>query len=216
MTNSDSGLDPIIDAIQTNFRAKHVAREGAIIASRDIIRHSANAIRAVHRGDFAAAAPLLERARELTAEAERSLAGHQDIYFAGFLQDAQKEFAEAHLTWAMIAGNPLPRPEEIGVQYAPYLNGLAEAASELRRHILDRLRANEVSQCERLLQQMDDVYSVLVTIDFPDAMTGGLRRTTDALRAVLERTRGDLTISVRQTRLEQRLTEFEAALQQGS
>jgi translin len=202
-------LDSIIETILSNFRSKHAAREVAIIASRDIIRHSANAIRAVHRGEYEIARPLLDQARELTEQASRALADHPDIYYAGFLQDAQKEFAEAHLTFAMIAGTPLPTPEELGVEYAAYLNGLAEAASELRRHILDRLRADDVERCERLLQQMDDVYSVLVTVDFPDAMTSGLRRTTDALRAVLERTRGDLTLSVRQRRLEQRLADFE-------
>lgn len=209
MTGPAGALDSIIETILSNFRSKHAAREVAIIASRDIIRHSANAIRAVHRGEYEIARPLLDQARELTEQASRALADHPDIYYAGFLQDAQKEFAEAHLTFAMIAGTPLPTPEELGVEYAAYLNGLAEAASELRRHILDRLRADDVERCERLLQQMDDVYSVLVTVDFPDAMTSGLRRTTDALRAVLERTRGDLTLSVRQRRLEQRLADFE-------
>jgi translin len=212
MSGFDGELERIVETIQTNFRAKHAARESAIIASRDIIRNSANAIRAVHRGDYATAEPLLEKARELTLHAAGALEAHKDIYHAGFLHDAQKEFAEAHLTYAMIAGKPLPSPEEIGVPYASYLNGLAEAASELRRHILDRLRANEVERCEDLLQQMDEVYSLLITIDFPDAMTGGLRRTTDALRAVLERTRGDLTLSLRQRRLEERLSEFEGTL----
>lgn len=213
MAESANGLDVIIDAIQSNFRAKYVARETAIILSRDIIRYSANAIRAIHRGDYAGALPLLEHARQLTHEAAAALKDHPDVYHAGFLQDAQKECAEAHLTYAMITSGPLPRPEELGVEYAAYLNGLAEAASELRRYILDRLRADEeVERCEGLLKQMDEIYSLLLTIDFPDAMTGGLRRTTDALRAVLERTRGDLTLSLRQRRLERRIAQLNARL----
>lgn len=205
-------LEAIIEVIQANFRSKHVAREKAIILSRDIIRYSANAIRAVHRGDNSGAVSLLEHARQLITEAVSALKDHPDIYYAGFLQDAQKEFAEAHLTYAMIAGMALPRPEDLGVEYAAYLNGLAEAASELRRYILDRLRADQVERCEDLLEQMDDIYSLLISVDFPDAMTGGLRRTTDALRGVLERTRGDLTLALRQRSLEQRLAHFRARL----
>ena len=87
----------------------------------------------------------------------------------------------------------MPTADELGVEVQAYLNGMAEAASELRRQALDSLRKADNDEAERMLRVMDDVYSLLVTIDYPDALTGGLRRTTDALRAVIERTRGDVT-----------------------
>jgi translin len=187
------------------FAAKHEARERALRLSREVIRHSANTIRAIHRNELDQARQGLEAISALEAETRTLLQDHPDLYFTGFTQDAQKEYVEACSVYAFIAAEPLPRPDELKVEVASYLNGLAEAASELRRYILDSLRRDDDSRCEELMGKMDEVYNTMVVMDFPDALTGGLRRTTDALRAVLERTRGDLTLAVRQRRLEQKL-----------
>jgi translin len=145
----------------------------------------------------------------LVRETQKLLSGHPDLYFAGFTQDAQKEYTECEALFAFISKTPLAPPSDLGVEMAPYLNGLAEAASELRRYILDSLRKDEDARCEELMAIMDEVYNIMVVIDFPDALTLGLRRTTDALRAVLERTRGDLTLAVRHRRLEDKLALYE-------
>jgi translin len=205
-------LEPIMEGVRAVFVDKHKAREHALPLCREALRHSANAIRAVHRQEFTQAEGLIGCARELLDEAKDALRDHQDTYHAGFVHDAQKEYAEACATLAVIAGRPLPTPETLAVELSAYLNGLGETVGELRRHLLDRLRAGEVGHCEAILAAMDDIYGVLVTVDYPDAMTGGLRRTTDAVRGILERTRGDLTVSVRQRELEQRLAEFEGRI----
>ena len=209
MDDHQARINEIASQALVKLGEKHKARERALQLSREVIRSSANAIRAVHRNEFQQAHPMVKATGELVAEARNLLRDHADLYFTGFTQDAQKEYAEASAVYAFIGGGPLPTPEELGVELAPYLNGLAEAASELRRYILDSLRRDDDSRCEELMGNMDEVYNVMVTIDFPDALTGGLRRTTDALRAVLERTRGDLTLAVRQRRLEQRLAEHQ-------
>ncbi len=193
-----SPLDRVIPRIIENFAAKNAAREQGLSASRSVIRLSANAIRAVHRGEFDRARELLDEARAIRDAAVEALKDHADIYHAGFLHDAQKEYAEARTTLALLSGQPLPEPEDLGVEYPAYLNGIAEAVGEMRRMLLDRLRRGEYDGCEEILEAMDDIYSVLVTIDFPDAMTGGLRRTTDATRGILEKTRGDLTMAMLQ------------------
>jgi translin len=136
---------------------------------------------------------------------EETLSAHEDVYHAGFVHDAQKEYVEGRVTLALVAGRPLPDPDDLGVSYAAYLNGLGEAVGELRRYLLDAIRRGEEQRCEELLSDMDDIYSLLVTLDFPDALTGGLRRTTDSVRGILERTRGDLTMSMRQRELEKKL-----------
>jgi translin len=166
----------------------------------------------VHRSDYAAAEELISRANLLLADAREALRDHPDIYFAGFVHDAQKEYAEACATLALIAGRALPSPEDLAVELPAYLNGLGEAVGELRRHLLDRLRGGDVEHCESVLAAMDDIYGELVTMDYPDAMTGGLRRTTDAVRGILERTRGDFTVSLRQRALERKLDEFQRKL----
>ena len=153
-------------------------------------------------GEFREARALIAEAAAYLAEAESALGVHADVRYGGFLNDAKKEFAEANLTLAFVEGNPLPSADELGVDVQPYLNGMAEAASELRRQVLDCLRRDEGDEAERLLGFMDDVYGMLVTVDYPDALTGGLRRSTDALRAVLERTRGDVTTAIVAARLQ--------------
>lgn len=193
-----SPLEEIVPRILEHLAEKNAAREKALAASRAIIRLSANAIRAVHRTEFERAAGILDEARGVRDDAVAALAGHGDVYYAGFLHDAQKEYAEARTTLALLSGGKIPSPEELGVEYPAYLNGIAEAVGEMRRMILDRLRRGEFEGCEELLRAMDDIYSVLITIDFPDAMTGGLRRTTDQTRGILERTRGDLTMAILQ------------------
>jgi translin len=194
------------------IEASHMARERALSASRALIRHCANSIRAAHRGEFATAGQLLGEAA-LTADTLRgATADNPELRFAGYTQDALKEYAEAHLVLAFLGGRALPGPGELGIEPAAYLNGLAEAASELRRAILDGLRRGETARGEALLNLMDDVYSALVAVDFPDAVTGGLRRTTDALRAVLERTRGDMTAALRQDQLVTTMRELQGRL----
>jgi len=202
-------LETVVEKIRTNFEAKNEIRDETLRLSRELIRHCANSIRATHRGEFENAAGLLATAKALASEMVDGVADYADLYHAGYTQDALKEFAEANITYALITDRPLPDPDELGVEYAAYLNGLGEAAGELRRHVLDLIRHGELERGEEILSMMDDIYGVLVTIDFPHAVTGNLRRTTDMVRGVLERTRGDLTMSLRQEKLQQALRDFE-------
>jgi translin len=188
--------------MRADLDAVNSAREVALAACRRTIRASGSSIRAVHRQEVERAETLAAEAGMALREAQRAVGPHPAIGFAGFVHDASKEYAEAVLTAALVGGRRLPGPGEVGVEIPAWLNGLAEAASELRRHLLDRLREGNLALAERLLGDMEDVYDLLVTIDYPDAVTAGLRRTADALRAVLERTRSDLTTSILQARLQ--------------
>jgi translin len=207
-------LEACVEAAVNELEALNQAREAALSTSRSLTRQCANAIRAVHRHDWEQAEALLDKADQTSSELRSRLAQHPAVLAAGYTQDALKEYAEARLLYAMVRDKPLPAAVDIAVEPAAYLNGLAEAASELRRYILDGLRHGDVQSGERLLVSMDDVYSLLITVDYPDAVTGGLRRTTDALRAVLERTRGDLTSAMRQEQLMTALQQVETRLQQ--
>jgi translin len=181
--------------------AANEARERGLAACRTVIRSASSAIRAVHLLDPEAAGTRLAHAEAALDTARRALEPYPALVYAGFLHDAAKEYVEARATVALVAGDPVPGPEQLGVDDPAWLNGLAEAASELRRHTLDRLRAGQLDRAEKLLACMDAVFGELVAIDAPDALTGGLRRTLDALRAVIERTRGDVTAAVLQERL---------------
>ncbi|MFM9105743.1 MAG: haloacid dehalogenase [Chloroflexota bacterium] len=193
------------DEIVRRFERVAAARDGAVGEGRQLIRLAANSVRATHRGETAEARALLDEALGRLRALADGLREFPSVYWAGYVQDAMKEVAEAAITAAIVTGKPVPGPAELGVEDAAYLNALAEAASELRRQTLDRLRAGDLARAEALLGTMDDIYAALVTVDFPDAITGGLRRTTDQLRAVLERTRGDVTVAVVQGRVERAL-----------
>jgi len=188
-------------AAQEVLEQKHQAREVTLSASRKAIRSCAMAIRAVHRRELQESRELIAVAAAYLAEAESVLDGHPDVRYAGFLHDAKKEFVEANLTLAFVADLAVPTAAELGVEVQAYLNGMAEAASELRRQSLDCLRRDDFVEAERLLGVMDAVYGLLIAVDYPEALTGGLRRSTDALRGVLERTRADVTTAMVASRL---------------
>lgn len=198
-------LDPLSRAVREDLDDKYNAREVGYNNSRRVIRLSANAIRALHREERESAAALMEEAGSLLAQAEQAVAAHPDVRHAGFIGDASKEYAEARLTAAVFAGEPLPLPAELGVASAPYLNGLGETVGEMRRRMLDKMRAGDLAEAERLLEGMDAICELLADLDYPDAMTGGLRRTTDVARALIERSRADLTNTVVQERLRRQL-----------
>ena len=202
-------LQSIIEDINKEFDAKSAVRDITLSRSRELIRYCANSIRATHRGDNDEALELLQTAREAAAQMVAEARTYPDLYHAGYTQDALKELSEAHPTRAIILGEPLPTPESLSVESPAYLNGLAETAGELRRFALDALRKGRVTEADRILGRMDDIYSVLVTVDFPSAITGGLRRNTDMVRGVLERTRGDVTTAVRQEAMKAALEQFE-------
>jgi translin len=209
---SGLNLEPVEGWARAELDRKNAAREQALRWSRDLVRTCANSIRAVHRHEFDAAEALLAEAHDLNARICEALAGQGDLYWAGYVQDAQKELVEACCTFALVNHQPLPEPTKLGVAPAPFLNGLAEAVGELRRYVLDLLRRDQADGCERLLEAMDDIYALLVTLDYPDALTGGLRRTTDNTRGILEKTRGDLTLALRQQALVEALQSVERSV----
>lgn len=201
-------LSDIIERVHETFEARTQARDRALIQARQLTRLCAHAIRAVHRDEVDNAKEKLAKARQLVNSLRQDLADEPTIYHAGYSQDAIKEYAEASITLALICDEPLPEPEELGVEYSTYLKGLAEVVGELRRRCLDLLRHGYSQEVERLLGCMDEIYAVLVTVDYADAITFGLRRQTDLVRGILERTRGDLTISLREEQLKQSMDEF--------
>lgn len=202
-------LDTIIEQIRSTFTERNAARDLTLNRSRELIRYCSLTIRATHREEFDEAEKLLDQAKQFAAAMKADIANHPALYYTGYTQDALKELTEACVVLAIVRDRPIPSPTEIEVDEAAYLNGLAEAASELRRRCLDLIRQERNAEAERMLLAMDDIYAELVTIDFPDAITGGLRRTTDTLRAVLERTRGDLTTTLQQEKLQKALQEFQ-------
>ena len=212
MSGLTDNLDAIAERIRLSLAAKDSAREKALPVCREAIRFCSQSIRAIHRQEFNEAEDLLKSADALLKEAEQSLVGSPEVMNTGFLRDAQKEYAEGSLLLTLVTGEPTPGPSELGVDSAAYLNGLGEAVGELRRYLLDGMRRGDLSRGEELLAAMDDIYSVLVTMDFPDAITGGLRRTTDMVRGVLEKTRSDLTLVIRQDSLEKRLGKLEKSI----
>ncbi len=205
-------FETLIEKAKKVLDERTTVRDQALTQARQLTRLSAHTIRAIHRNESQQAHELLMEAHVLTLNIQRDLASYPDLYYAGYTQDAIKEFAEASLTVALIENTPLPTPEELGIEYATYLNGLAETIGELRRKCLDILRMGYSEDAERLLNAMDDIYNVLVTMDYPDAITNGLRRQTDLVRGIIERTRADLTLSLREQHLQEALQKFAGKL----
>src|SRR4026207_355268 len=208
-------LENIADRIRQKFDVRTAMRDQALAQARQLTRACSLAIRAGHRDDKETMETQLTQAHNLANKIRGELASHADLYYAGYTQDALKEFVEANVTCALIQNQPLQTPEELGVEDATYLNGLAEVVGELRRRTLDILRHGYSQEAERLLSCMDEIYSVLVTIDYPDAITNGLRRQTDLARGIIEKTRGDVTASLRGQQLTEAIRRLSSQLNGG-
>jgi translin len=208
-----SSLASIGDDLRAVLDAKNAAREQGLVLCRKVVRLSANGIRAIHRGERQQADALLEEARRCLDDAGAAMADHPDVNHAGFLHDAAKEYAEARITHALVFGLPIPHPKVLDVAPPAYLNGMGEAIGEMRRHVLDLMRRGHLERSEQVLEAMDEIYALLTAMDYPDAMTGGLRRTTDVTRSIVERTRGDLSTTMIQHELKQALDDARRRLE---
>lgn len=213
-----SNLNEIADTLQAEMTAINDARDKAIVQSRELIKHCSQAIRAIHRRDWGEVEQKFTLIKEKGDQLRAVVADYPELYHSGYTQDALKEVVEAHITRAIMRDEALPTSQDLNVEASTYLKGLGEAATELRRIILDIMRHSDrhSEEAERLLDWMDDIYGQLITFDFPDALTHGLRRQTDIVRGVLERTRGDLTSSLKQQQLQDALAQFETRLSDGS
>jgi len=202
-------FEQLTDKVHQDFEARHQVREDALKQTRRLTRFAANAIRAIHRDERRNAEENMVEAEKIVAGLLKSLSDYPEFYFSGYTQDALKEYIEARLTINLIEEIPLPSPEELNMEYSTYLRGMAETIGEMRRRCLDILRQGYSDEAERLLDLMDEIYAILVTIDYPDAITRGLRRQTDMVRGIIERTRADLTMSLREQHMQQALRDFE-------
>ncbi|HEY3418835.1 MAG TPA: haloacid dehalogenase [Armatimonadota bacterium] len=207
----------INEKIRAQFDRKDSARERGLALSRDVIRHSANAIRAIHRREFDEARKVIGTIHGLVVEMNTVLGDYPDVKYAGFVHDSQKEYAEAAIFLSVVAGDELPDPDTLGIDYPAYLHGIGDATGEMRRLILDQIRTgtSALQENEELLRAMDEIYLELITFDYPGAITAGLRRITDVLRGTLERTRGDLSTAIGQQHLQEALERMAERLEEG-
>ncbi len=208
MRKITENLDSYAEFIRADLEKKDAAREKILPLSRELIRYASITIRAIHRQEFEEARKLLLEGKAVRESLEQAVRECEELRYHGFVRDAQKEYTEANAVYALVRGQGLPSPDDLKVDYGAYLNGLGDTVGELRRYLLDSMRRGDLSRCEEILTAMDDIYTTLVTMDFPDAITGGLRHTTDQVRGILEKTRGDVTIAVREKELERKLAEF--------
>lgn len=208
-----NNLPIIAEQVHNDLEKRTKARDQALSQARLLTRQSAYAIRSIHRGDIKQSEELLAQARQIKETLKQSLADYPDLFYAGYTQDAIKEFAEASITFALVHKQTLPSPSDLEIETATYLNGLAETVGELRRRCLDILRQGYSEEAERLLYCMDEIYALMITLDYPDAVTNGLRRHTDLMRGIVERTRGDMTISLREQQLMVSLDELKKKLE---
>ncbi len=208
-------IDQFADEARERLASIHVDREKAYTTSREVVQSSSTTIKAVHRGEFEAAREQVQKTRELRDQMMAAVEASPEIGYSGFVGDASREYAEAALVLALIAEGELPGAKEIGVDYADWLNGLGDTVGELRRHVLDLIRADRVDEAEKFLHMMDEIFQMLMSFDYPQAVTKGLRTRSDQARGAVERTRGDLTNALRQSRLEARMRQLQEALEAG-
>jgi translin len=207
-----TGLEEIVEGLREHFDVLDRAREEAYVLSRQVVRASSVAIKHTHRQELEQAREQLAEARSLTHRMLAALAEAPELRYGGFVHDSEKEYCEAAMTFAALTGQPLPTVEELGVYGPAWINGLSEVVGELRRHVLDLIRMDRAEEAEQHLAAMESIYQTILSFDYPNAISQGLRGRSDAARGLVERTRGDLTNALRGCKLERRMKELEEKL----
>ncbi|HII81072.1 MAG TPA: haloacid dehalogenase [Methanosarcina sp.] len=209
-------LEEISNRIRENLEVKDRIREEGLKISREIVRECRTASFALHGKDFEKASNSIETAGKALKKLEARFEGHADIYHAGFVEHAQQEYSEVSVLYSLLKDEgkmlSLPSPDELGVEYTAYLNGLGDVVGELRRHILDLIRGEAFEKAEVFLGIMENIHATLMDFDYPDAITGGLRRKTDVSRSLIEKTRGDVVNAIQQQKLELSMKSLESRL----
>lgn len=179
-------------------------REDILKISREIVRHCSIAIKSIHRKEFDV---YRDKIKEIKSNHENLLTfvKKHPMLFSGYIKTPEQEYMEAVCLYAIINDQELPSPTDYNVDSVNYLLGLADVIGELRRHILDKIRRDEIDDLEKVLDTMSEIYSHLFAIDYPKGITQDLRRKTDVARGIIEKTRGDISLSLQINRLNKNL-----------
>ena len=202
-------LNKIIEEIIKRFEKKDKIRERSLKLTRQAVRLSGEAIKAIHRGQSDVAESKLSDVRKILQETMEIVSDHLTPFHTRILETAQQEYVEASLLDAIVNNKKIHSPEELGVSDLSFLLGLGDVVGELRRYILDSIRSGSISEAERIFEVMDSIYYSLMSIDFPKGLIPNLRRKVDTARILLEKTHGELTGVLHREKLRSEIKKFE-------
>ncbi len=200
-------LEEIGKEIEEVLDEKDSVREIAIKSSREIIRIASRVITKLHRRENE-----IEEIRRIKEEVWhlRSLLLNEypDLFYSGFVQNALQEYVEALLLEAIINKKDIPSPKELYVNPSAYLMGCGDVVGELRREVLESLRVGNFNQAESYLQLMEEFYEMLMRFNYPSGLVP-IKQKQDVARALVEKTRGEITIAAMNRNLELKIEKFE-------
>ncbi len=189
MANLESNLNNLSET----FDKLNEIRETSLTISRAIVRDCSKSIRFIHRSDIKGAEEFIDSAKKKITELKKLTENVSEISFAGYVLDAEREYVEAVLFYVYESKGYIEPFEKFNVHPSSYIQGIGDTIGEWRRKALDHLRNLELVKSESYLNIMEEGLGILNELDYPDALTGGLRRYADNARGIIERTRSDIT-----------------------
>ena len=123
------------------------------------------------------------------------------------MENAAQEFVEVQCLYNIMKGEDLPDPDTIQATYSAYLLGLCDVVGELRRGALDFILDGKAAKANEYLQHMDRIYDAIMSFDYPSALVP-IKKKQDMVRALIERTRGDLVVSSCEQRIHEKTHEL--------
>ncbi len=195
-------LEEIGAELEAYLDEKERVREETLRVSREILKLSARTIAAMHRGAFVDGDVL--RIIDLCKQLKKDLRDHKDMWHSGAVANSLQEAAEAAIVHALLKNERLPHPDDLAVTYPAYLLGLCDAVGELRRFALTALKDGRTDDAEMYLERMDRIFAVISQYHYPKAIVP-VKVKQDQARGIIERTRGDVALSIAGNRTADRI-----------
>ena len=189
MSESEANLENL----SSIFDKLNDIREQSLTTSREIVRECSKSIRNIHRNDEVSAKEHIENARKKLENLKSITSDVSEISYAGYVLDAEREFVEAVMFYTFEVSGYIEPFNNFNVHPSSYIQGIGDTIGEWRRKALDHLRNLDIKKAETYLAIMEEGMGTLNELDYPDALTGGLRRYADNARSIIERTRSDIT-----------------------
>jgi len=198
-------FEEIFANIDQNLSVIDTMREEVLQKTRLIVRKAAETIKAVHREEWDNAEKNIAEMRTALKSVGEQVKQHETLAKRNYVEISEQEFAEAAILYSLLHESQIKTPSDLQIPDLSWLLGLADVAGELRRHCLDAIRNGNMAVAEHMLELMEEIYQNLFSLDYPKGLLGGLREKTDAVRKMLQATRGELAIATHMARLNENL-----------
>lgn len=200
-----SNVQSDVEKINKKFKDVEERRNAIIKGTRDATILCSKAIVSLHSHKKEESIEYIEKAKKLLQEFKEL--GKDDLQ--KYLYIAEQEYVEAFCLFSIAENSVIPGMKSLDVSDISYVMGLLDCIGEIKRMIIDKIRAEGTSNINTLFELMDKIYGIIYPLAVYDNLMPGLRKKLDVSRILIENVRAIITEEQRRTRMIDIIEQFE-------